>query len=100
VTIQFQAITAHSEAPSLSVTNQILSDNDVPLLSALYKNGVNTFISSCNNCTFTGNASTGDLTIRIDNLKASNRGTYKLSVTQASREVMGCVIVYILGKMK
>jgi hypothetical protein len=99
VTIQFQALKVNPADPSQIVVNQILSNTDSALLSALYIYGSNTYISACNNCTFTGNAATGDLSIRLDNLQTSDAGTYKHSVTQAVRELKECVIVYILGKL-
>ncbi|XP_060599962.1 uncharacterized protein LOC132753499 isoform X2 [Ruditapes philippinarum] len=96
VTLQFQARTVNSLDSSVVVTNQILSNKNFPLLSALYKNGANTFISACNNCTFTGNAETGDLSIRLYNLQKSDGGRYKHSVTQGIQQLEGCVDVYIL----
>jgi hypothetical protein len=48
---------------------------------------------------FTGNAATGNLSIKLDNLKISDAGTYRLTVSQFSAEVKGCVVVYILGKI-
>jgi hypothetical protein len=100
VTIHFQAITVNSEDSSMRVMNQILSDNDTQILTVLYRNGENTLLYNCTTCTFTGNVATGDLSIRIDNIKTSDRGTYKHSVTQTRQEVKGCAKVYILGKIK
>jgi hypothetical protein len=100
VTVQFQARTVNSEDSSLIVINRILNNADSPFLTSLYKNGVNTYISACNNCTFTGNAATGDLSIRLDNLQISDAGTYKHSISEGGvKEVKGCVDVYILGKL-
>ena len=99
VTIQFQARTINSEDSSLFVTNQILDYNDSPLVSVLYKNGVNTYLSSCTGCTFTGNAASGDLSIKLDNIQSGQGGTYKHSVKEGTREIKGCVKVYVLGKI-
>ncbi|XP_060575522.1 hemicentin-1-like [Ruditapes philippinarum] len=98
VTIQFQAITKNTEDSTLSVTNEILSNTGSKLLIALYRNSTSLYIGNCTGCTFTGNAATGDLAIRLDNLHQSDGGTYKHAVTQASREVKECVVVYILGQ--
>jgi hypothetical protein len=100
VFIQFQAVTINSEDSTIPVGNQILSNNNSPLLSAMYRNGEIDYISPCNNCTFTGNAATGNLSIKLENLQPSNAGTYKLTVTQATREFKECVVVYVLGKSK
>jgi hypothetical protein len=99
VMIQLQALTVNTEDSSLLVTNQLLSNENKSLLTAQYQNGVKTYLSPCNNCTFTGNVATGDLSIRLDNLQVSDAGTYKLSVSQASSKIRGCVVVYILGKI-
>ncbi|XP_053372506.1 uncharacterized protein LOC128546091 [Mercenaria mercenaria] len=97
VTIQFQARTVNTENSALFVTNQILSQNDSTLLTVAYTNGVVIVPPRCNGCTFTGNAATGDLSIRLENVQEANGGTYKYSVIEASSRVKGCVTVYILG---
>lgn len=67
------------------------------LLTAVYHNGTNIILSSCRDCTFIGNAATGNLAIRLDNLQASNGGAY-IHVVDRTDNVRGCITLFILGK--
>ncbi|XP_060580820.1 carcinoembryonic antigen-related cell adhesion molecule 8-like isoform X1 [Ruditapes philippinarum] len=98
VTLEFQATMTNSLDTSIIVSNVISSNNGSTLLGIAYRDGVLLNSPTCNGCTITGNVTTGDLSIRLDNLQTSNSGTYKLSVTEAIHEVKGCIILYILGK--
>jgi hypothetical protein len=75
-----------------------LSNNGSTLLAAVYRDGVLLIRPICHGCTITGDATTGDLSITLDNLQKSNSGTYKLLVKETIHEVKGCIILYILGK--
>jgi hypothetical protein len=80
------------------VSNIISSKNGSTLLAVVYRDGVLLKSPICNGCTITGNATTGDLSITLDNLQKSNSGTYKLSVKETIHEIKGCIFLYILGK--
>lgn len=97
--LQFKASTKNGQSLPILVYNFIISPNGTSMLLAKYKIVSNTLIIDCKGCTFTGNVTTGNLTIRLDNLEKSNGGTYKHAV-HTFDNVLRCVHVYILGKIK